>query len=120
MTKIVAIVYRKKGMSRKQFHSYWVEKHGPLFVRTVPGILHYTQNVPVEWPGLEDDVDGVSEMWFEDIDDVHDYLEWRETAAAQVLRRDEDTFQDTGRTRRYIVEEHVFKQPQTTATNLPG
>lgn len=119
MTKIVALVYRKTGMSSKQFQSYWVEKHGPLLVRTVPGILHYTQNVPIEKPGLEDDADGIAELWFEDLEDVHEYLEWRETDDAQALRRDEDMFQDVHKTRRYIVEEHVFKQ-QTTTTSLPG
>lgn len=117
--KIVALVYRKPGMSSKQFQSYWVEKHGPLMVQTIPGILHYTQNVPVEKPGLQDDADGIAELWFEDIDALHDYLDWRQTRDAQELRKDEDVFQDVGRTRRYIVEERVFKQ-QTTTTSLPG
>jgi len=120
MMKIVALVYRKAGMSAKQFQSYWVEKHGPLMVRTVPGILHYTQNVPDEKPGQSDDADGIAELWFEDIDALHDYLDWRETADAQELRRDEDVFQDVSRTRRYVVEEHTFKQPQSTTTSLPG
>jgi uncharacterized protein (TIGR02118 family) len=119
VTKIVALVYRKAGMSSKQFQSYWVEKHGPLMVRVVPGILHYTQNVPVETPGLPDDADGIAELWFEDMDALRDYLDWRSSKDALELRRDEDVFQDVGRTRRYIVEERVFKQ-QTTMTSLPG
>lgn len=118
MMKIVALVYRKKGISQKQFRSYWVDRHGPFLVTTVPDLLHYTQNVPVESPGEEDDADGIAELWFEDMDALQDYLEWRETESAQELRRDENSFQDVTRMRRYIVEEHAFKRQRTST--VPG
>jgi uncharacterized protein (TIGR02118 family) len=116
--KIVALVYRKAGISEKQFRTHWVEKHGPLMVRIVPGMVHYTQNVPIDKPGLGDDADGISELWFDDIDALKDYLDWRETPEARELRVDEDLFEDVPRTRRYVVEEYVFKQPPSST--LPG
>jgi uncharacterized protein (TIGR02118 family) len=53
MIKVISLVYRKKGISNKQFLSYWLDKHGPLAVEHIPGVLHYTQNHPVIGPGTE-------------------------------------------------------------------
>lgn len=119
MVKIIALIYRKAGVSREQFVSYWMNTHGSLMLQMAPDLLHYTQNVPMEATGDNpEDPDGVSELWFEDMGTLQDYLTWRDTTNALELRRDEDRFQDSRRTRRYVVEEHVFKRP--APTNLPG
>ncbi len=118
LNKIVALVYRKAGINRDQFLSYWMNTHGPLMLQMAPGLLHYTQNVPNEAGANPEDPDGISELWFEDMDALQDYLSWRDTSDAAELRLDEDRFQDTQRTRTYVVEEHVFKRP--APTNLPG
>ncbi len=110
MIKVIALVYRKKGISNKQFLSYWLDKHGPLAVEHIPGVLHYTQNHPIASPGFEDDADGIVEMWFEDMDAYEDYMEWRNSGEAQVMRESEDKFLDEARTHRYVVDEHVFKK----------
>ena len=110
MIKVISLVYRKKGISSKQFLSYWLDKHGPLAVEIIPGMLHYTQNHPIMSPGLPDDADGITEMWFEDMDAYNDYMEWRGSDDAQVMKESEDKFLDEALTRRYLVEEHVFKQ----------
>ena len=68
MIKVVSLVYRKKGINNKQFLSYWLDKHGPLAVENIPGVLHYTQNHPIATPGAPDDADGITEMWFEDME----------------------------------------------------
>ncbi len=119
MMKIIALVYRKPGTRSEQFLSYWLSTHGPLMLRLTPGLLHYTQNVPVQPTGSDDDADGISELWFDDMDALQDYLEWRDSPEAAELRQDEERFQDTRRTRRYIVEEHVFKLPGPRGA-LPG
>jgi len=110
MIKVISLVYRKKGISSKQFLSYWQEKHGALAVENIPGILHYAQNHPLISPGLEDDADGIAEMWFEDMDAYEEYVEWRVSDDARTMKESEDRFLDEPRTRRYVVEEHVFKK----------
>ena len=121
MIKVIALVYRKKGSSNKQFLSYWLEKHGPLAVEQIPDVLHYTQNHPVESPGREDDPDGIVEMWFEDVDDYQEYMAWRQSEEASVMKASEEKFLDETKTRRYVVEEHVFKRvgPSGSAVRLP-
>ncbi|MBN1151745.1 MAG: EthD family reductase [Dehalococcoidia bacterium] len=110
MIKVISLVYRKKGISNKQFLSYWLDKHGPLAVENIPGVLHYTQNHPILSPGTDDDADGITEMWFEDMDAYNDYMEWRDSDDALIMKDSEDKFLDEPRTRRYLVEEHVFKK----------
>lgn len=110
MIKVISLVYRKKGISNKQFLSYWIDKHGPLVVESIPGVLHYTQNHPVIGPGTPEDADGITEMWFEDMDAYNDYIEWRDSDAAQAMKESEEKFLDEPQTRRYVVEEHVFKK----------
>jgi len=110
MIKVISLVYRKTGISSKQFLSYWQDKHGPLAVELIPGVLHYTQNHPLTSPGREDDADGIVEMWFDDLDAYDDYIEWRACPEAQAMKESEDTCLDESRTRRYLVEEHVFKK----------
>ena len=114
MIKVISLVYRKKGISNKQFLSYWFDKHGPLAVESIPGVLHYTQNHPVIGPGTEEDADGITEMWFEDMDAYNDYIEWRDSDAAQAMKESEEKFLDEPQTRRYVVEEHVFKKVGVT------
>ena len=84
MIKVISLVYRKKGISNKQFLAYWHEKHGPLAVEQIPDVLHYTQNHPVETPGRDDDPDGIVEMWFEDKDDYEEYMEWQSKTEEQM------------------------------------
>jgi uncharacterized protein (TIGR02118 family) len=110
MIKVISLVYRKKGISNKQFLAYWHEKHGPLAVAQIPDVLHYTQNHPVETPGRDDDPDGIVEMWFEDEDDYREYMAWRDSDEAAPMKASEDKFLDESKTRRYVVEEHVFKR----------
>jgi len=110
MIKVVSLVYRKKGINNKQFLSYWLDKHGPLAVENIPGVLHYTQNHPIATPGAPDDADGITEMWFEDMDAYNDYIEWRNSHEADIMKESEEKFLDEAQTRRYVVEEHVFKK----------
>ncbi|MFW6103300.1 MAG: EthD family reductase [Chloroflexota bacterium] len=110
MIKVVSLVYRKKGINPRQFLSYWQDKHAALAVEYIPGMLHYAQNHPVISPGLEDDADGLVEMWFEDMDAYEEYMDWRVSAEARVMQESEGKFLDESLTRRYVVEEHVFKK----------
>ncbi len=110
MIKVISLVYRKKGISPRQFLSYWQEKHASLAVENIPGMLHYAQNHPIISPGLQDDADGIVEMWFEDMDAYEEYMEWRVSDEALMMKESEEKFLDDSLTRRYVVEEHVFKR----------
>lgn len=110
MIKVIILVYRKKGISPKQFLSYWQDKYGPLAVESIPDVLHYAQNHPIVRAGFEDDADGIVEMWFDDMDAYEEYMEWRQSDEALVVKESEDKFLDESRTRWYVVEEHIFKK----------
>jgi uncharacterized protein (TIGR02118 family) len=122
MVKLIALVYRKKGISDADFYTYWREKHGPLVARSIPFARRYVQNHPLQWPGLTYDADGIVEMWFETEEHVRTYLEWRNTAEAAELKEDEDRFQDFKKTRRFIVHEYQFEtsgRAWYAGSNLP-
>ena len=64
------VLRRREGLDAAGFQRHWQEVHAPL-VRTVPGILHYTQNAVVveaapEAPRRGPAVDGISQLWFAD------------------------------------------------------
>ena len=122
MVKLISLVYRKKGTSDDDFYTHWREIHGPLVARLIPFATRYIQNHPLQWPGLTYDADGIVEMWFETADHVRRYLEWRDTAEATELKEDEDRFQDSRRTRRFVVQELQFEttgRPWYAGTGLP-
>ena len=65
MIKLIALVTRKEGLAREEFVRIWRDEHTKL-VAALPGLRGYTQNVALgtrEWP-----VDGVVELWFDDMD----------------------------------------------------
>lgn len=108
MFKIVTKAYRKPGLSDEEFYTHWRDRHGPLAARLVPGLRKYTQNHVVRTPGTESDVDGFTELWFDDREAYERYLAWRETSEAGELRDDEERFLDVSTFIRYVVEEHVI------------
>jgi len=44
LIKSITLAYRKPGMTREEFNQYWLEKHGPLAARLIPGVRKYVQN----------------------------------------------------------------------------
>jgi uncharacterized protein (TIGR02118 family) len=62
--KIMALLRRKKGLTREDFLRQWEEKHGPLLVQSLPGLRTYIQNRALELPPHgEPPIDGFDEMW---------------------------------------------------------
>ena len=122
MVRLISLVYRKKGLSDDEFYRYWSGPHGRLVASVIPFARRYVQNHPEAFPGMTYDADGIIEMWFDSLEDVQKYLNWRNSGEAYDLKEDEDTFLDFKKTRRYVVHEHEF---QTTgrqwnpAANLP-
>jgi uncharacterized protein (TIGR02118 family) len=61
--KAVILLSRRDDMTHEQFRSWWLEEHAPLAAQ-LPGVRRIVFNdVAAE---MADDVDGVSELWFDD------------------------------------------------------
>jgi uncharacterized protein (TIGR02118 family) len=81
MIKLIASFKRREGMTPAEFHTYWRERHGPLVMATRSGqhAVRYEQNHRVlsTYRGDEDrdGFDGVTEQWFESVDDFYASLQ---------------------------------------------
>jgi uncharacterized protein (TIGR02118 family) len=108
MIKTIVVAHRKAGMTREEFNDYWLNTHGPLAAKLIPGVRRYVQNHFISLPGREYEGDGVVEMWYDDID------AWRKSF--EVVRASKELAMDAAnfcsmdkRGSEWIVEEHVIK-----------
>ena len=67
MIKTIELVKKKQGLSLDEFSRHWKEKWAPLFVRSVPGVRRYVQNVPLRLSDKEPAYDGIAEIWWDDL-----------------------------------------------------
>ncbi|MFP8890504.1 EthD domain-containing protein [Natrialbaceae archaeon A-CW2] len=113
MYKHVALLVRKDGMSHEEFVDYWQHNHTPI-ARDIEGVVRYQTVVPTEPDHAE--FDGLAELYFETLEDLHDalgssgsrdYDPTREVAAE--ARADVDNFLDLEGRPRFIGEEIVQK-----------
>ena len=109
MIKSINLLKKKPSLTDEEFYQYWKEKHGPLVVKVVPGLRKYVQNHTARLPSVKCDIDGIAEIWFDNLEACQGYLTWRQSDEARVLRDDADKFLDTSKSARYIMEEHVIK-----------
>lgn len=109
MTKVIALIKRKPGLTDEEFYRYWKEKHGPLAAKVIPGLTKYIQNHPVRLPGVEYEWDGFVENWFDSLEAYQRMMTWRESDEARVLIDDEDRFVERSKLDIYLVEEHIIK-----------
>ena len=108
MIKLISLIYKKPRLSDEEFYKYWKEKHEPLAAGIIPGLRRYVQNHPIKIPGFEYEVDGIAELWFDDLDAYRSSRTWRQSDEAKLLLDDEDKFMDRDRVTRYVVEEQVI------------
>ena len=113
MVKVFRVMKRKNGLTREQFLQHWKEIHGPLQVsKDVPGLRRYIQDYPVAvtGPDFDTDIDGIAELWFDDIESAQAFYRWlRSSDEAKDVREDLKLFVSTEEGFRFLVEEHVFK-----------
>lgn len=68
MVKVIALIKRRKSLSRAEFLDHWLVAHPPV-VWSLPGVRRYVQNPALEhskrWP-----YDGAAELWFDTLKDV--------------------------------------------------
>lgn len=111
MYKHVALLVRQEGMSHGEFVEYWQTTHTPI-AREIEGVVRYQTVVPVE--PEDTDFDGIAELYFETLDDLHaalgsegdrDYDPTKDVAAE--ARADVDNFLALEKRPRLIGEEIV-------------
>ncbi|WP_101295599.1 EthD domain-containing protein [Halegenticoccus soli] len=113
MYKHVALLVRKEGMTHDEFVDYWQTNHTPI-AREIEGVVRYATVLPVDPEHAE--FDGVAELYFEDLDALHDALGSEGSrdydpakGKAKEAREDVDNFLDVERRPRFIGEEIVQK-----------
>ncbi|MFB6140470.1 MAG: EthD domain-containing protein [Halosimplex sp.] len=108
-----AFLVRKSGMSHEAFRDYWEHEHTPL-ARDIEGVVRYHTVYPTDPAASE--FDGVAELYFESLADLHDalgspgsrdYDPAREVAAK--ARADVDDFLAVAERPRFIGRETVQK-----------
>src|ERR1700730_7652348 len=64
-------------MSSEEFHAYWRDKHGPLVASTRSGshVLRYEQHPRVSQERGGDGWDGVTEQWYESVEEFYASLQ---------------------------------------------
>ncbi len=64
--KAIILLRRRDDMTPDEFRTWWLDDHAPLAAR-LPGVrrILFNLNADVD-AGNDDDVDGVSELWFDD------------------------------------------------------
>jgi len=120
MIKLTFVLRRLPALSREDFQSYWLERHGPLVRALAPrlGIRRYVQLHTMEADvnellrasrGGPEPCDGVAELWFDDaraLEAAASTAEGRE--AALTLLEDERRFIDLARSPLFVGTEHAI------------
>jgi hypothetical protein len=118
MIKLVYCITRKEGMSRSEFCRTWLEDHGPLvrsfatairavkYVQSHTGMDELNQSF-IASRGLSVPYDGITEIWWNSVDDMQAGSGTPEgLAAAKALAVDEARFIDFSRSSVFMTEEH--------------
>ena len=113
MLKVIALLTRKRGMSRNDFIMHYESMHVPLVRKLFPQILDYRRNY-VELSGAiiapdaaPPDFDSITEIWFRNRDAYDAMLAARaKPSIGGQIDREEENFLDRTKTRFFIVEEH--------------
>ena len=107
MIKYVTVLFRRAGMSRKEFSDYWRYTHAPI-LKEIPGLKGYVQNHAQPDPeGNEPPYDGFGELYFDSVEAMRDGLA---SSEGEATLSDIPNFCDTERLVRVFVEEVRFVQ----------
>ena len=105
-------------MSREEFKDYWMNKHGPFFMKNAGAMRakKYVQSQTIDTPlneglrssrGMLPEFDGVAEVWFESEEELIEGMsspEGQKLGAA--LLEDEGNFIDHSSSSAFIVKEY--------------
>jgi uncharacterized protein (TIGR02118 family) len=120
MIKLVYVVQARDDVEPEEFHRYWLEEHGPLVASVTEDIRarKYIQSHTIETPlnqalvdsrGMAPIHQGITEVWWDSIEELEAALATPEGAAAGArLAEDEAKFIDFGRSTIFLTEEHTI------------
>ena len=120
MIKMIVAIYRKPGLTMEEFQDRWLNGHGPLVKQHAKAMRmkRYVQSHYVSAPDFEAvfdargwsaPPDGLTEIWWESLDDFRAAMETREgQAGSAALAADEAIFFDVGRTQAFITQEETI------------
>ncbi|MFM7687203.1 MAG: EthD family reductase [Actinomycetota bacterium] len=98
--KAVILLRRRDDMTPEQFRQWWLHEHAPLAAQ-LPGVRRIVFNAAAD----NDDVDGVSELWF---DSEQDFLDAYATDLGKSVAAD-SMAHVRGRTRLFVTEHVVVE-----------
>lgn len=120
MIKLVYVISRRADLPAAAFHETWLKEHGPL-VAAQAGALKlrkYVQSHLIDHPandamravrGMLPPVDGITEVWWDSIEDMQAaYATPEGIAAGQILADDEARFIDFANSQVFLTEEHTI------------
>ena len=120
MNNFVMCIPRHPSMSRDQFKDYWMNSHGPFFMKNanVMRAKKYIQCHTLESPlngmlresrKMRQEYDGVAEVWFDSEEDLVSAMSSPEgqKLGAELLA-DESKFIDHTKSTAFIAEEQAF------------
>jgi len=117
MYKHVALLVRKDDMTHEEFVEYWQNNHTKI-ARDIEGVVKYSTVLPVTPEAAE--FDGLAELYFEDLDALHDALGFyfsdaatTEKGKAKEAREDVNNFLALEKRPRFIGE--IVTQKDETA-----
>ncbi len=102
MIKFVGVVWRRPDLSREDFLHHWQTNHAEV-VKKLPGLRKYVQGPAVTRAGREPVIDGIAELWFDDVEALR--KAWR-SPEGQAVREDEKRFIDLERSYAFWAEDH--------------
>jgi uncharacterized protein (TIGR02118 family) len=118
MIKFVMCITRHPDMTREQFRDYWMNNHGPFFMKNADDMRakKYVQSHTVDTPlneglrnsrGMMPEYDGIAEVWYESEEDLMEGMNSPEgQKLSDALLKDESNFIDHSKSSAFIVMEH--------------
>ena len=118
MIKLVYCVRKRGDIEDEEFHRYWLENHGPLvksFAKTIKAVRYVQSHTVlpevnrslVEGRGLKPPYDGITEIWWNSLEDLMAGYGTEEGAkVAEALKADESKFIDFSESQIFMTEEH--------------
>lgn len=120
MVKLVYCVRRRADVSPEEFYRYWLNTHGPK-VKSVAEALRARRYVQSHTcapelnqtiaasRGLAPAYDGITEVWWDSIDDLNAAMATPAGAeASAMLVKDESKFIDFSQSRVFMTTEHLI------------
>jgi uncharacterized protein (TIGR02118 family) len=118
VVKLVYVIRRREDLSAEEFRRYWLETHAPKVTNVAKdiGARRYVQSHTLDTPlnqafaerrGLSPIYDGITEVWWDSLDDLMAAAATPEGGEAfQMLLEDEQEFIDHARSTIFMTEEH--------------